>query len=44
MWLWFGDLVIFIVDYGNDLIWFGIDYICECVFVLGWGYGVWVIG
>lgn len=25
------DLLIIIVDYGNDLIYFGIDYICEFV-------------
>lgn len=28
------DLFLIIVDYGNDLIFLGIDYICEYVFLL----------
>lgn len=34
-----GDFLILIVDYGNDFSWSGIDYICECVFVLCYGVG-----
>lgn len=32
-----GDLFILIVDYGCDLIWKGMDYICEYVLVIGIG-------
>lgn len=41
---WVDDLLVVMVDYGNDLIWIGMDYICECVFVLMYGIGVWELG
>lgn len=34
------DILIFIVDYGCDLIWIGIDYICEYILVLVYGLKV----